>query len=61
MAGAFEGIDKIPKEWIETVDKATQVNPYTNSKLSMEETAKGMYKALQSKVNRMKSYANLIG
>lgn len=60
LAGAFSGTGSIPSEWIELVDAATQENPYTNSRLTMEETAKGMYRALRNKVRKMEAYVGLM-
>jgi ADP-ribosylglycohydrolase len=56
LAGAFSGTATIPPEWIQTVDAATKANQYTNSQLTIEETAKGMYVALESKVAKMQGY-----
>ena len=60
LAGAFSGTATIPSEWIQTVDNATKENPYTNSQLTIEETAKGMYAALKSKVAKMQGYVELM-
>jgi ADP-ribosylglycohydrolase len=60
LCGAFSGTKTIPAEWIETVDAATKKNPYTNSQLTIEETAKGMYAALQSKAKKMSAYVELM-
>ncbi|MFH1370626.1 MAG: ADP-ribosylglycohydrolase family protein [Planctomycetota bacterium] len=60
LCGAFSGTKTVPAEWIETVDAATKKNPYTNSQLTIEETAKGMHAALQNKVRKMEAYGKLI-
>jgi len=60
LSGAFSGTKTIPAEWIATVDAATKKNPYTNSQLTIEETAKGMFAALQNKAGKMKTYIALI-
>jgi ADP-ribosylglycohydrolase len=60
LCGAFSGTKTIPAEWITTVDAATKKNPYTNSQLTIEETAKGMYAALQSKAKKMSAYVELM-
>jgi ADP-ribosylglycohydrolase len=60
LCGAFSGTKTIPAEWITTVDAATKKNPYTNSQLTIEETAKGMYAALQNKARKMEAYGKLI-
>ena len=60
LAGAFSGTGTIPTEWIEAVEKGTRNNPYTNSRMTIKETAKGMYSALQNKVRKMKDYVTLM-
>ena len=60
LAGAFSGTPTIPAEWIEAVEKGTRNNPYTNSRMTIKETAKGMYSALKNKVRKMKSYVTLM-
>ncbi len=60
LCGAFSGTKTIPAEWIEMVDAATKANPYTNSKLTIKETAEGMMAALQDKVRKMEAYCSLI-
>jgi len=60
LAGAFSGTKTIPSEWIETVEQGTKNNPYTNSHMTIKETAEGMYSALKNKVRRMKSYVALM-
>jgi len=60
LAGAFSGINTIPTEWIEAVEEGTKNNPYTNSHITIKETAEGMYSALRNKVRKMKEYVRLI-
>jgi len=60
LAGAFSGTGTIPTEWIETVEKGTRNNPYTNSHMTIRETAEGMYSALKNKVRKMKNYVALM-
>ena len=60
LAGAFSGTGTIPTEWIEAVEQGTRNNPYTNSHMTIKETAKGMYSALQNKVMKMKDYVALM-
>ena len=54
LGGAFSGTKNIPREWIETVDKATKKNEHTVSKRTLKETAQGFYEALLNTVNKMK-------
>jgi ADP-ribosylglycohydrolase len=60
LAGAFSGTRTIPGEWIEKVEEGTRNNPYTNSHLTIKETAQGMYAALQNKVRKMQDYVTLM-
>jgi len=60
LAGAFSGTKTIPAEWIEKVEEGTRNNPYTNSHLTIKETAQGMYAALQNKVRKMQDYVTLM-
>ena len=60
LAGAFSGTPTMPLEWIEAVEQGTRNNPYTNSRMTIKETAKGMYSALQNKVRKMKKYVVLM-
>jgi ADP-ribosylglycohydrolase len=53
LAGAFSGVEDIPKEWIDTVDKATELNAeITVCTRTMEETSRGIYNALQSSLQK---------
>jgi len=60
LCGAFTGTKTIPPEWIKMVDEATKQNPYTNSTLTIKETAEGMLAALQNKVKKTEAYSSLI-
>ena len=48
ICGAFKGIDGVPAEWVETVQRAIDANPYTMQKLSMRETAAGLTRAIEA-------------
>lgn len=60
LAGAFSGTKDIPADWIDAVEQGTRDNPYTNSHMTIKETAEGMYSALKNKVRKMKDYVRLI-
>lgn len=60
LAGAFSGTPTIPAEWIEAVEQGTRNNPYTNSRMTIKETAEGMYSALKNKVRKIKNYVTLM-
>ncbi len=53
LAGALTGTTTIPKEWIDQLEMGIAKNPYTNSNMTNKATAQGLYRALQSKLNRM--------
>ena len=57
LAGAFSGTETIPREWIDQVEEGTRNNPYTNSHLTIRETAEGMFEALKTKVKKAGAYA----
>jgi len=46
LAGALNGSASIPQEWIDTVDAATKINPYTVSRRTLRETADGLYEVV---------------
>lgn len=56
LAGALQGIDKVPAEWVDKVEQVTKANPYTNSHMTMKDTADGIYAAFENRIARMKKY-----
>ena len=56
LAGALRGIENVPTEWVTKVDEVTKNHPYTNSRMTMEETAEGIMRAFKNKTDRMKRY-----
>jgi hypothetical protein len=52
LAGALSGIEALPEEWVWQVDDATFANPYTNFHVKVEDHAKGIYNALQSRLKK---------
>ena len=55
LAGALNGIDSVPAEWIEVVETETKSDPYTVSRRSLVNTAQGLYKALLNETNRARA------
>lgn len=45
FAGALRGIQAVPAEWVQVVEKAVLTDPYTVSKRTMREEAEGLYRA----------------
>ena len=60
ISGALTGASAVPDKWIEQVDAATKVNPYTNSKRTMRENADGLYNAFKNRLNGMKEYYDMM-
>jgi ADP-ribosylglycohydrolase len=60
LAGALMGSEHVPNEWVETVDSATQNDPWTVSNRTTRETAQGLYKAAITTMNQMKSVVETI-
>ncbi len=60
LAGALTGSATIPPEWIELIDDATAKMPFTCSKLTLNQTVDGMYKALTNKIARMRKHIDLM-
>lgn len=53
LAGALTGTSTIPEEWINSLEKGTRDNPYTNSHMPNKATAQALYRALQNKLKNM--------
>ena len=58
LSGALTGSATIPQEWIVLVDNATANMPYTCSKMTLNETADGMYGALKAKIKKMEKHVD---
>ena len=56
LAGALNGSRGLPQEWVDQVDYATSVNPYTNSRRTIREHADGLYRAFKARLARMRTY-----
>ena len=56
ISGALTGGDTIPEDWIKQLEHATQVNPYTNSKRTMLECARGLYDAYKNRLHKQAQY-----
>ena len=55
LAGAIAGHKPIPPAWLGQVDAATEVNPYTNLKLTLEAQAHIVWEALESEHERARA------
>jgi len=58
LSGALTGSATIPPEWIELVDTATVNMPYTCSRMTLRETADGMYGALKTKIKKIRQHVD---
>jgi ADP-ribosylglycohydrolase len=61
VCGAFKGIDGVPAEWVDTVQKAIDANTVTMQKMSMRETAVGLTDALLKNLAAIRQQAQELG
>jgi ADP-ribosylglycohydrolase len=52
LAGALNGIDSVPAEWVAIVERELESDPYTVSRRSLADTAQGLYAALCNEMER---------
>ncbi len=57
LSGALTGASSIPAALIAQVDRATALNPHTNSQRTLRETADGLFGAYKAQLKRLKSLA----
>jgi ADP-ribosylglycohydrolase len=60
LAGALSGIGALPADWVAQVDEATFANPYTNLQVKIEDHARGVYEAIQSRASRLSEWAKIL-
>jgi ADP-ribosylglycohydrolase len=60
LSGALSGIGTVPQEWVEQIDKATFANPYTNTQVTIQEHADGIYGAILKRAAKMRVLADLL-
>ena len=58
ISGALSGTYDFPKRYLEQSDRATKMNPHTNSQRTLAEHADGLFAAHQTRLARMQRYAN---
>lgn len=58
ISGALTGGGSIPDTITAQVDRATRVNPYTNSQRTLRETSDGLYEAFKSRLRKMRAYGD---
>jgi hypothetical protein len=57
ISGALGGAATLPPEWVEQTDRATELNPYTNSKRTLRATSDALFGAFQARLKRLTEYA----
>lgn len=60
ITGALAGISTVPPDWVEQVDRAAAVNPYTCTKRTLREHVDGLYAAFRNRLQEMKKYAEVM-
>ena len=60
LAGALSGIGAVPDDWVKQVDEATFANPYTNIQVKIEDHARGVHQAIQSRAKRMSDLSRIL-
>lgn len=56
ISGSLTGSAGFPEHYVTQVDRATKLNPYTNSQRTLEQTADGLYKAYLGRVDKLKHW-----
>jgi ADP-ribosylglycohydrolase len=54
LSGALRGIEAIPSEWIETVEKEVLDDPYTVSRRTARQSAEGLYQACINEMQKIR-------
>jgi ADP-ribosylglycohydrolase len=60
MAGAMRGVEALPADWVQTVEKGALSDPYSFDKRTARELALGLYKAAVNEHARTKAAAGEI-
>jgi ADP-ribosylglycohydrolase len=54
LAGALRGIESVPEQWVETIEHELKDDPYTVSRRSLLDTARGLHQALLNELEKTK-------
>jgi len=57
LAGALRGIEALPPDWVETVEKQVVNDPYTVSRRTARQAAEGLYQACLAELRKTKQAA----
>ena len=60
LAGALRGIEALPPDWVETVEKQVVNDPYTVARRTARQAAEGLYQACLTEMRKMKLAAGEI-
>lgn len=60
LAGALQGIESVPAEWVKVVEEEVVNDPYTVSRRTAREAAEGLYRAAVRNTNQMKETVRLV-
>ncbi len=55
LAGALRGMEAVPKEWVEAVEKAVLTDPYTVSRRTARQAAEGLYQAALNELRKSRT------
>ncbi len=55
LAGALRGVDALPKEWVEIVEKQVVDDPYTVARRTARRAAEGLYQAALAEMKKMRT------
>lgn len=58
ICGALTGSSSLPEELIKQTDYATSLHVVSNSRRTIREHSDGLYQAYQSRINKLKAYAD---
>ena len=58
ISGALTGTASVPQKWIDQLERATQLNPHTNTKRTMRDSAQGLYDAYKNRLRKQKAYVD---
>jgi ADP-ribosylglycohydrolase len=54
LAGAMHGIESLPQEWVDTVEKQVLTDPYTVARRTARQAAEGLYNACLNEFRKLK-------
>ncbi len=54
LAGALAGIEALPREWVDIIEKQVVTDPYTVSRRTARQAAEGIYRAALAEQRRLK-------